>query len=888
MADYYIGNETEQMRFMRGLQFPSIRLGEFSLNMVMQLASCCDTGKINQQWGQETQVAGIAGNPQIVVDQRILGYAGTGTDVGNGLHRWKRFNGYGEIPDMRPHIIGYVFKEGRVTIFRNSEKIGRYTAISTAVTTWQWLAGWLQDGVLPRGQYAEIKLYRKAFNDQEMIRLQELLECKWHVSSAVDLGFSGCGKAEGVPDPEPGDPGGFAQMLHGIGIAVCDMNGNPVAPYVEENGRSSALVLQPGVAENLESDGSWLLRPVPHLRGGKRWWTDATRYRTMSVIGWAQDPSGSVIGTGIGTGNANFQPYFTFDPQWTPNSLGRVEPTGIGGTYYGRYVFKNNQGLGVLPEASTVPPVYVISAKEDDLANRFIVHTSYIEPYKVTLEQRILGFPISSLGMYTEIEEDDMLASDDDGTFLVSGGAPRQLNHSGPQSGAGSFVMRPIIGDDSDAPMVGVGSISVDALGYGTATLNFTDRTTALNLGKPDPTFYIFNSSYGIDEYTLHLKTNPPNLFCPSIDQLSHDGFEATFNDTTTVGGDWLQESRELNRAYVPFPGQGIHYEIATKREEYHRNDVDATNGTQSWRGVGAGLPPAIGGTSTSSRSLTNSRTYVYEEKLNMAGVGDFATKLYDYSYSSVGTSPTATSSVFSASEVEKTILFHNPGTGLVAYAAFELAGEGTETTAGGYVPGETSGRLRLHIDQDGTTVFSHTLDTFDIAPPTYFAGFAVLEGTAGGSYGGAGNSYINEPTMTQRDVRNDCSTVETIQNVRKKNVRDSWGPEYSSEDPADAAELTVHRMAWPAVGAAFTEIPDLTPFFVVQAAQDPVTGAAAFHIRWDHTLYNATHTRTSAAYSNFWVSDHTGLRLLKDVLGVSADLQPDPTRTLNSLVSIG
>lgn len=209
MAAYYMNALAAVNKHTTGLRFPDLRLGAYSLNMVVQASSCCGADNFNGTWDPLSSLV-LAGPEGLTNAQKRLGLMGTDPDVGTGLHRRAAFSGESAPVDNRPQILGFVFKEGKMTLFRNGTKLGTFPAHSTAFTTLSWINGWLDDSTKVTGQVAEIKAYNQAFSDSIMFRLHKLLECKWHVGTAQTDDWRTCEHAEGVGD---GGGGGYTGAL---------------------------------------------------------------------------------------------------------------------------------------------------------------------------------------------------------------------------------------------------------------------------------------------------------------------------------------------------------------------------------------------------------------------------------------------------------------------------------------------------------------------------------------------------------------------------------------------------------------------------------------------------------------------------------------------------
>ena len=219
MATNYMGTAPRENKHTRGLRFPAMKVGAFSMNIVLQASACCGA---NEENASATLPGGLVfSSGEIGTNsQRRLGILGTKLDSGTGLHRLSQFQGFSEELELRPQILGFVFKEGKVTIFRNGAKVGTYTAHKTAVQTFQWINGWLDTETESRGQLAEVKVYTQAFSDSIMLRLQRLLECKWGISGAQGDEWKTCENAEGEGGGLPPVLPGTLYTLINAGTAV--------------------------------------------------------------------------------------------------------------------------------------------------------------------------------------------------------------------------------------------------------------------------------------------------------------------------------------------------------------------------------------------------------------------------------------------------------------------------------------------------------------------------------------------------------------------------------------------------------------------------------------------------------------------------------------------
>lgn len=203
MASYYMGPAAAVNEHKTGLKFPNLRVGAYSVNLVVQASACCGKDTFNGTW-EEKSFLGLAGPENLTNAQKRLGLMGTEPDVGTGLHRRESFVGTSAPLDNHPQIIGFVFKEGRMSYFRNGVKVGTFSAHSTAFSTLGWINGWLDAATGSTGQFAEVKLYNQAFSDTVMLRLQKLLECKWHIADAQGAEYADCSLAEGGEEPAAG------------------------------------------------------------------------------------------------------------------------------------------------------------------------------------------------------------------------------------------------------------------------------------------------------------------------------------------------------------------------------------------------------------------------------------------------------------------------------------------------------------------------------------------------------------------------------------------------------------------------------------------------------------------------------------------------------------
>lgn len=206
MAANYMGTGLRLNTYARGLRFPAMKLGAFSMNVVLQASACC--GENAENYGMLNPGGLVLATPEPnTKSQKRLGILGVMSDSGTGLHRRNQFQGFSEALELRPQIIGFVFKEGKVTLYRNGAKVNTYVAHSTAVQTFEWINGWIDEETESRGQLAEVKLYNQAFSDSIMLRLQRLLDCKWGISGAQGSEWSTCenaGGTDGVIPPKNG------------------------------------------------------------------------------------------------------------------------------------------------------------------------------------------------------------------------------------------------------------------------------------------------------------------------------------------------------------------------------------------------------------------------------------------------------------------------------------------------------------------------------------------------------------------------------------------------------------------------------------------------------------------------------------------------------------
>lgn len=220
----YTPNYAVPLQRQRGLTFPSVKLGNFSVNIVLQATNCCGKGYDFTDWGheeenEEGETISTLATLALVTDagtwntQKRLGAQGNMADTGLGLHRLRKFDGIGGPMTKAPLIVGWVFRDGRLKYFRNGVKILDTTAFSNAFTTFAHINSWLDRTTKSRGQIAEMKLYSQAWDDATMIHLQNLLDCKWHVKDNQDKVDCSTAKGnekpcpEGIPLPEwPKDP----------------------------------------------------------------------------------------------------------------------------------------------------------------------------------------------------------------------------------------------------------------------------------------------------------------------------------------------------------------------------------------------------------------------------------------------------------------------------------------------------------------------------------------------------------------------------------------------------------------------------------------------------------------------------------------------------------
>lgn len=205
MASKYTGASPAPNLYKTGLKFPAVRMGAYSVNMVIQASACCGKDTFNGTWDVNSALV-LAGPEKDTATQKRLGLIGKDEDAGMGLHKRDFFSGVSAPLDNRPQIVGFVFKEGRMTMFRNGAKVGTFSAHGTALTSLGWINGWLDSGsafpldpggARSTGQVAEVKLYSEAFSDTVMLRLQRLLECKWHIGAAQSDDWSTCEHAKG-------------------------------------------------------------------------------------------------------------------------------------------------------------------------------------------------------------------------------------------------------------------------------------------------------------------------------------------------------------------------------------------------------------------------------------------------------------------------------------------------------------------------------------------------------------------------------------------------------------------------------------------------------------------------------------------------------------------
>lgn len=192
-----------------GFKLPAFTLGSYTLNMVLQTVNCCGANNPVSDWSTPGSI--VLGNGAVAnKDWRSIGTEATINTEDFGVRRGTSFYGPSIDQDFKPRIVGFTFLEGRLKTYINGELVSTVAVYSNSRTTFEWLNGWINDTLQAKGQIAEVKLYRNAYDAATMKRLHALLDCKWHVYGA-DEAFADCSTAAGTK-PEPGGGGTFGPI----------------------------------------------------------------------------------------------------------------------------------------------------------------------------------------------------------------------------------------------------------------------------------------------------------------------------------------------------------------------------------------------------------------------------------------------------------------------------------------------------------------------------------------------------------------------------------------------------------------------------------------------------------------------------------------------------
>lgn len=179
-----------------GFRFPPTKLGNWTLNMVLQPISCCGADTEISDWGTKGFLGLSDGHPRDRYAKQA-GWFGNADSARLGYHHLGVGYGREGALDQRPKVVGIVHRDGFITVYENGLRIWRGPTVSNAHTVFEYMNGWLQSDVESNGQIAEVKLYNQPFDASTMFYLHGLLDCKWKVYDAQADEWAGCSNAEG-------------------------------------------------------------------------------------------------------------------------------------------------------------------------------------------------------------------------------------------------------------------------------------------------------------------------------------------------------------------------------------------------------------------------------------------------------------------------------------------------------------------------------------------------------------------------------------------------------------------------------------------------------------------------------------------------------------------